>query len=200
MTATVQPPEGLYPVRVTIPMSEDKEDTVFTAYTDRDRWNGFIIPSFTLAEARRVMEWTNANSADLPEDIRAEQIAIHYDEARAVFILTEQGETEEIHADTNDLYTLGYGWTWEEVDPADDHAATFGLAVYDMDKGTASTTPLPDDIRFPLADEQARIASLAPNTAASVYNRQTRTIEAVYLNGNPAEVCEGDILADDLDA
>lgn len=94
----------------------DGLDGVFDGYTRGETWNGWAVPYFPLAEARRIAGRYASQPAT--EDGQA---AAAFDEARAVVRLydpvqDEWDEVSPVDIDGHTLYSVGaHLWTWEHA-------------------------------------------------------------------------------------
>ena len=111
------PPAGFHPGRFVI----DGLPGIYDGFTRGETWNGFAVPYFPLAEARRVADDYAAQPPGLDG-----QTAARYDENRDVVRLYDpsSGEWDEYGPiETDDtgrgprvLYSVGgHYWTWDEV-------------------------------------------------------------------------------------
>lgn len=114
------PPPGFRPGRFRI----DGLPGTYDGFTRGETWNGFAIPYFPLAEARRVADDYAAQPAGLDGQTEAE-----YDEDRDLVRLYDpsSGEWDEYGVTEIDdgtghgpraLYSVGgHYWTWEDATP-----------------------------------------------------------------------------------
>lgn len=102
----------------------DGLDGVYDGFTRGETWNGFAVPYFSLAEARRVADDYAAQLPTADGQTRAE-----YDAGRGVFRLydpssDEWDEVAPVIVGDRTLYCVGtHLWTWENA--SDEAAAPF---------------------------------------------------------------------------
>ena len=106
-------PEGFRPGRFRV----DGLDGTYDGFTRGDTWNGFAVPYFPLAEARRIA----ADFAAQPPNPDGQPIG-EYDADRDVVRLRDPSsddwdETSRVEIDGRSLYPVGaHLWTWEETE------------------------------------------------------------------------------------
>ena len=79
-----------------------------------ERWNGFVIPRFSKAEAQRVVADQEVMWMEIPED--AERLEWDGDNIK-VTSQYDDGDTGFINPDADGMYAIGgWGWVWTEAE------------------------------------------------------------------------------------
>lgn len=87
---------------------DDGDHVYDAAYVNDARWNGWLMPSFTLETVRQMAEDMNA----MPAELEGVRITIHNDDSVTVhYLSTDESDT---YHQLSGLYPIGAGgWCWE---------------------------------------------------------------------------------------